>query len=130
MLRFRHSLRRPLRQARMAPRETSTMANIAPVSIPTLPLGEILGVEEKRALVVDAEGVRIEVLIGIAGRTVKRGLKLDTSAVVELCDSAVVPVMNVERERDIGGSTARRLPPLLQSARFIPYGFFSGENDI
>lgn len=37
MLRFRRSLRRPLRQARMAPRETSTTANIAPVSIPTLP---------------------------------------------------------------------------------------------
>ena len=84
----------------MAPRETSTMANIAPVSIPTLPLGEILGVEEKRASVADAEGVRIEVLIGIAGRMVNGGLELDTSAVVELCDSAVVLVMNVERERD------------------------------
>ena len=47
MLRFTRSLRRPLRQARMAPRETSTTANIAPVSIQTLPLGEILGVEEK-----------------------------------------------------------------------------------
>ena len=69
-------------------------------------------------------------LIGIAGRMVKRGLKLDTSAVVELSDSAVVLVMNVERERDIGGSTARRSPPLLQSAGFIPYRFFSGENDI
>jgi hypothetical protein len=51
----------------MAPRETSTMA---PVSILTLPLGEILGVEEKRASVADPEGVRIEVLIGIAGRMV------------------------------------------------------------
>jgi hypothetical protein len=84
----------------MAPRETSTMANIAPVSIPTLPLGEILGVEEKRASVAEAEGVRIEVLIGIAGRMVNGGLELDTSAVVELCDSAVVLVINVERERD------------------------------
>lgn len=76
----------------------------------------------------DAEGVRIEVLIGIAGRMVKGGLELDTSAVVELCDSAVVLVMNVERERDIGGSTARRSPPLLQSARFIPYRFSGGNN--
>lgn len=57
----------------------------------------------------DAEGVRIKVLIGITGRMVKRGLKLDTSAVVELCDSAVVLVMNVERERDIGGSSAERV---------------------
>lgn len=96
----------------MAPRETSTMANIAPVSIPTLPLGEILGVEEKRASVADAEGVRIEVLIGIAGRMVSGGLELDTYAVVELCDSAVVLVMNVER-KGYGGSTARRSPPLL-----------------
>ena len=84
----------------MAPRETSTIANIAPVSIPTLPLGEILGVGEKRALVADAEGVRIEVLIGIAGRMVNGGLELDTSAVAELCDLAVVLVINVERERD------------------------------
>jgi len=73
----------------MAPRETSTTANIAPVSIPTLPLGKILGVGEKRASVVDAEGVRVKVLIGITGRMVKRGLKLDTSAVAEPCDSAV-----------------------------------------
>ena len=59
MSRFRRSLRQPLRQARMAPKETSTMADIAPVNIPKFPLGEILGVE-KRALVADAEGVRIK----------------------------------------------------------------------
>ena len=111
----------------MAPRETSTTA---PVSVPTLPLGEILGVEEKRASVADAEGVRIEVLIGIAGRMVKGGLELDTSAVVEPYDSAVVFVVNVERERDIGGSAARGSPPLLQSTRFIPYRFLSRGNDI
>ena len=56
MLHFRRSLRRPLRQARMAPRETSITANIAPVSIPTLPLGEILRVGKKRVSVADAEG--------------------------------------------------------------------------
>lgn len=67
---------------------------------PDAPLGEILGVGEKRASVADAEGVRIEVLIGRVGRMVNGGLEPDTSAVVELCDSAVVLVINVERERD------------------------------
>lgn len=55
------------------------------------------------------------------------GLELNMSAVVELCGSVVVLVMKVERERDIGGSTARRSPLPSQSARFTPYRRFSRE---
>jgi len=86
----------------MALREISTTANIALVSILTLSLGKFLGVREKRALVVDAEGIRVKVLIGITGRMVKRGLKLDTSAIAKPCDLAVPGAFSPP----IGGSLA------------------------